>query len=233
MQAIDTSSPSLARAYDYLLGGRANFAADRALADRLQALYPRIRELLSSARTHTETAVIHLSRSGVDQFVDIGAGLPTRPAVHEAALRHQRGAAVVYIDRDPTVVSHAAALLPAGVRVIHGDLAEPEALLWDLGPLVDFSRPACLVLSLVLQALDPGLARAVTGILVKALAPGSYAVLSCGAGEAGRLPDAVSGAGLPPEGFGLFLAGLDVLPPVPGAGPADPGLLHFGIGRKP
>jgi len=169
----------------------------------------------------------------VDQFVDIGAGLPTRPAVHEAALRHQRGAAVVYIDRDPTVVSHAAALLPAGVRVIHGDLAEPEALLWDLGPLVDFSRPACLVLSLVLQALDPGLARAVTGILVKALAPGSYAVLSCGAGEAGRLPDAVSGAGLPPEGFGLFFAGLDVLPPAPGAGPADPGLLHFGIGRKP
>lgn len=233
MQAIDTSSPSLARAYDYLLGGRANFAADRALAGRLQGLYPRIRELLSSARTHTATAVLHLSRSGVDQFVDIGAGLPTRPAVHEAALRHQRGAAVVYIDRDPVVVSHARALLPARIRVIQGDLAEPEALLWDLGPLVDLSRPACLVLSLVLQALDPGLAQAVTGVLVKALAPGSCLVLACGAGDAGRLPDAISGAGLMPEGFGSFLVGLDVLPPAPGAGPVDPGLLHFAIGRKP
>jgi hypothetical protein len=233
VQAIDTASPSLARAYDYLLGGRANFAADRALADRLQARYPRIRELLSEARTHTATAVLHLSRSGVDQFVDIGAGLPTRPAVHQAALRHRREASVVYVDRDPTVVSHAAALLPAGIRVIEGDLAEPEALLWDLGSLVDFSRPACLVLSLVLQALDPGLARAVTGVLVKALAPGSHLVLACGAGEAGRLPDAVSGAGLTLEGFGSFLAGLDALPAVPGTGPVDPGLLHFGIGRKP
>ena len=234
MQApIDTSSPSLARAYDYLLGGRANFAADRALAGRLQALYPRVSEVLSLSRTHTTAAVLHLSSTGVSQFIDIGAGLPTRPAVHEAALRGRRDARVIYVDRDPAVVSHAAALLPTGARAIEGDLAEPEALLWTLRPLIDFSRPCCIVLSLVLQALDPALAQAVTGVLTTALAPGSYLIVSCGAGEAGRLPDTVSGAGLSADEFHSLFAGLDLLPQVPGAVAPDPGLLLFGIGRTP
>src|SRR5579859_1160253 len=149
MQAVDTSTPSLARAYDYLLGGRASFAADCALAGRLPALYPAAPQVLSLSRTFTAAAVATAARDGLSQFIDVGSGLPTWPSVHEAALGVTRGARVVYADRDPGVVSHAAALVPSAVRVIEGDLAEPEALLWSLGPLLDLTRPACLVLGLI------------------------------------------------------------------------------------
>jgi O-methyltransferase involved in polyketide biosynthesis len=243
MQAIDTSTPSLARAYDYLLGGRANFAADRGLAGRLQEMYPRARTLLSLSRTFQATAASRLARSGVSQFIDVGCGLPTGPATHEAALSACRDARVVYVDRDPSVVSHAAALLPvvrppAQVRVIDGDLAEPEALLWSLRTALDFTRPACLVLGLVLQVLDPGTARAVVGVLARGLAPGSYVVVTCGAGDAGRLPDTISGTGLTAQDVESFLAGLEVQAPgvrlePAESGSAEPGLLLCAVGRKP
>jgi hypothetical protein len=218
VQAVDTSTPSLARAYDYLLGGRANFTADRALAGRLRPLYPAASQVLSLSRAFVASSVADLARDGIDQFIDIGCGLPTRPSIHEAALRARPGARVAYVDRDPGVVSHAAALLsriprPAQVRVIEGDLAEPEALAWSLRPFVDLARPACLTLALVVQALDPGLARAVAGVLIRELAPGSYVVFTCGHGAAGRLPDAASSAGLEARDVTAFLAGLDPLAP--------------------
>jgi hypothetical protein len=233
VQAVDTSTPSLARAYDYLLGGRANFTADRALASQLSARYPAASQVLSQSRGFVSSSVTELARAGVDQFIDVGCGLPTRPSVHEAALRARPGARVVYVDRDPAVVSHALALLPrvpppALVRFIEGDLAEPEALAWTLGPLVDLARPACLILALVVQALDPGIAQAVVGVLIRALAPGSHVVLTCGHGAAGRLPDDVSGTGLEAHHVTAFLAGLDVQPP----GVQD-GLVLCATGRKP
>jgi len=243
VQAIDTATPSLARAYDYMLGGRANFAADRALAGRLQEMYPRARTLLSLARTFHATAASSLARGGVSQFVDIGCGLPTAPATHQAVLSARQDARVVYVDRDPAVVGHAAAMLPAvrppaQVRVIEGDLAEPEALLWSLRPMLDFTRPVCLVLGLVLPVVDLGTARAVVGVLTHALAPGSYVVATCGAGDAGRLPDAASGAGLTTRDVESFLAGLEVQAPgvrlePAESGSAEPGLLLCAVGRKP
>jgi len=253
VQAVDTSSPSLARAYDYLLGGRANFTADRALAGRLRPGYPAMSQVLSLSRAFLARSVADVARAGVDQFIDVGCGLPTRPAVHEAVLRARPDARVVYVDRDVSVVSHAAALLagsplppPARVRVIEGDLAEPEGLIWDLRPLVDLAKPACLTLALVVQALEPELAQAVVGVLVRALAPGSYVVLTCGHGPAGRLPDAISGTGLGEQDVAAFLAGLDVQPPgvalLPrphreaGAGQEagdQPGLVLCAVGRKP
>ena len=251
VQAVDTSSPSLARAYDYLLGGRANFTADRALGGRLRALYPATSQVLSLSRAFLASSVADLAREGVDQFIDIGCGLPTRPAVHEAVLRARPGARVVYVDRDPAVVAHATALLspvppPGQVRFIAGDLAEPEAVCWALRPLVDLTRPACLSLALVVQALEPGLARAVVGVLIRALAPGSHVILTCGHGAAGRLPDTISGAGLEAQDAAAFLAGLDIRPPGveqlprlhrnPGAAPEasdQPGLVLCAVGRKP
>jgi S-adenosyl methyltransferase len=229
MLAVDTSTPSLARAYDHLLGGRANFAADRSLAARLRHMYPRTPTLLSLSRAYTATAVSASAADGVAQFIDVGCGLPTSPAVHEAALRARREAHVVYVDRDPAVVSHAAALVPPMVRVIEGDLAEPEALLWSMRPLLDLSRPACLVLALVVQALpDPGLARAVVDVLVRGLAPGSHLIVTAGHGDDGRLPDAVTRASLTERDFESFFAGLDLLPPGVEAGP-----VLCGTGRKP
>jgi hypothetical protein len=227
--AVDTSTPSLARAYDHLLGGRANFAADRSLAARLSQLYPRTSALLSLSRTYTATAVAACAAGGVAQFIDVGCGLPTSPAVHEAALRARREARVVYVDRDPAVVAHAAALVPRTVRVIEGDLAEPEALLWSMRPLLDLSRPACLVLALVVQALpDAGLARAVVDVLVRGLAPGSCLIMTAGHGDDGRLPDGVTGASLAERDFESFFAGLDLLPPG-----VEAGLVLRCTGRKP
>lgn len=220
---LDTSAPNLARAYDYLLGGGANFAADRALAGRLTALYPRAPELLSLSRTFLADSLTHiatpvLGRPDIGQYVDVGAGLPTRPSTHSVVLGAAGGApsrggtgraGVVYVDNDPVVVQHAASLVPPGVRAVEGDLSEPEALLG----LFDPSRPSCLILTMVLQVLDPGTARAVVGVLVRALAPGSFVVISVGAGDEGRLPDAVAPGGFTPEDMASFFAGLELVPP--------------------
>jgi hypothetical protein len=209
---LDTRTPSVARAYDYLVGGGASFAADQALAARLVALYPRLKEVLFSSRIQVTDSVGHIARQGVDQYLDIGAGLPTAPSVHETARALLPGARVAYIDRDPVVVAHGTALVPAGVRYAGGDLTEPEALLAALS-FIDLSRPVCLVLALVVQAIEPSTARAVVGVLVKALPPGSYLVATVGAGDPGRLPDSVWAAGLTEADLASFFGGLDLLPP--------------------
>jgi hypothetical protein len=236
VQAVDTSVPSLARAYDCLLGGRANFAADRALARQWRELYPHAANLLYLSRTYVTNCCARISLDGVRQFIDVGSGLPTAPSLHESVRRSRRAAQpeiparVVYVDRDPGVVAHARAILPPqAVSVVAGDLLEPEALLWSLRPLVDLAQPACLVLGLVIQALpDLGTARAVVDVLVSALAPGSHVVLTAGAGDEGRLPDSVTGANLSAADVAAFFAGLDLFPPG-----IEEGLLLCGTGRKP
>jgi hypothetical protein len=225
---LDTRTPSVARAYDHLLGGEANFAADRALAGRLVALYPRLPAHLTASRTQVAAAVARIAGHGVDQYLDIGAGLPTRPSTHATAQAQLPAARVVYIDRDPVVVTHATDLVPAGVRYQVGDLTEPEALLDALGA-IDFSRPVCLVLALIVQALEPGTARSVVGVLVKALAPGSYLVATAGAGDAGRLPDSVWPSGATEADLGAFFGGLDLLPP----GITQHGEVLCGVGVQP
>lgn len=227
-QAVDTSVPSLARAYDHLLGGRANFAADRAMARQWRERYPRAGELLELSRTYVTACCARLSADGIRQFIDVGSGLPTAPSLH-AAVRPGTSR-VIYVDRDPGVVAHARALVPArSVSVMTGDLLEPEALLWALRSLADLAQPACLVLALVIQALpDLGTARAVVDVLVRALAPGSHVVLTAGGGAAGRLPDTAAGADLSAAEVAAFFAGLDVLPPG-----VEEGLLVRGTGRKP
>jgi hypothetical protein len=119
------------------------------------------------------------------------------------------------VDRDPTVTEHGRALIPAGVRYVHGDLAEPEAILasGDLTGFIDFARPACLVLTLVLHVLEPGTARAVVGVLVRALAPGSYLVVTAGAGESVALPESVWPGRFTTDDLASFFAGLDLVPP--------------------
>ena len=228
---LDTAAPSLARAWDYLLGGGASFAADRSLARRLEARHPGLAERLSSSRTYAAERVTDIARTGVDQYLDLGSGLPTRPATHEAARGILPGARVAYVDRDPAVTEHGRALVPAGVRYVPGDLAEPEAILSraDLAGFLDFSRPACLVLGLVLHVLDPGTARAVVGVLVRALAPGSYLVVTAGAAGAGGLPESVWPDGLAADGLASYFAGLDLVPP----GIVRQGTVIAATGAKP
>jgi hypothetical protein len=232
VQAVDTSVPSLARAYDYLLGGRANFAADRALAGQWREPFPTAGRLLRLSRAYVTDRCARISREGVRQFIDVGSGLPTAPSLHESVLRGRPGGPVrvIYVDRDPGVVAHARAVAPPScASAVTGDLLEPEALLWALGALVDLAQPACLVLGLVIQALpDLGTARAVVGVLVRALAPGSHVVLTAGAGDEGRLPDSAVGLALSAPDVAAFFAGLDLLPPG-----VEEGQLLCGTGRKP
>ena len=226
---LDTRTPSVARAYDHLLGGEASFAADRALAGRLVALYPGLQDTLISSRRQVADAVARIARQGVDQYLDVGAGLPTRPSTHATARAVLPDARVAYVDRDPLVVEHGTDLVPPGVRYQGGDLTEPEALLAALSGFIDFSRPVCLVLALIVQALEPGTARAVVGVLVKALPPGSYLVATAGAGDAGRLPDSLWPAAATEADLAAFFGGLDLLPP----GITRHGDVLCGVGVKP
>jgi hypothetical protein len=212
---LDTSTPSLARAWDHLLGGGAGFAADKAMARSIEALYPDVREVLIASRAYAADAVTRIARAGVDQYLDVGSGLPTRPSTHETARAIRPAARVGYVDRDPTVTEHGRALVPAGVRYLQGDLAEPEAILasGDLAGHIDFAQPVCLVLTLVLHVLDPSTARVVVGVLVRALAPGSYLVVTAAGGESVALPESVWPGGFTAAGLGSFLAGLDLVPP--------------------
>ena len=211
---LDASTPNLARACDYLLGGGASFAADRALALRLEGLYSGIRDVLFSSRCYVADAVARIARDGVDQFLDLGSGLPTTPAVHETARAFQPDARVVYVDRDPAVVQHGQALVPAGVRYVEGDLAEPEAILasGDIGGLIDFTRPVGLIAALVLQTLDPGTGRAIGGLLVRALPPGSHLVVTAVEGQA-ALPGFTWTGAFTRDDLASFFAGLDLVPP--------------------
>jgi SAM-dependent methyltransferase len=230
VQLFDTHRPDLARAHDYLLGGRHNFAADRALAAMLVGADPLLGELLRENRTFVHRAVAHLSGMGVRQFLDVGSGLPF---VHTVV---SPGSRVAYVDIDPAVRSYGGSLIGPndGARFLDGDLAEPEALLTssELDAVIDLRQPVCLVLSMVLHLVEESTARGVAGVLVRALAPGSYVVISLTAPSA-------DAAAIEP-----FFGGLDVMPPglgdarvwgVPDAGPFPPRaeLVLCGVGRKP
>lgn len=225
---LDTSAPNLARAYDYLLGGGANFAADRSLAEHFKELYPAAGQLLSRSRTYQAGSLATVADSGVAQYVDVGSGLPTRPSTHGVVRKIVPGARVAYVDRDPAVTAHIASLVPPGVRAFEADLAEPEALLDALGSFTDFTQPVCLILAMVLQVLEPATARVVAGVLIRALPPGSYVLITAGAGERGRLPDAVTPGGFEAEDIAGFFAGLELLPPGLSRGP-----VLCATGRKP
>jgi hypothetical protein len=220
---LETSTPCLARACDYLLGGGASFAADRALALRLDGMYPGLRTVLFSSRRFAAEAIARIAEGGVDQYLDLCSGLPTTPAPHETARAARPAARVAYVDRDPAVVQHGRALVPAGVRYIAGDLAEPEAILAssDLDGFIDLSRPVCLSLTLALQVLDPGTARAVCGVLLRALAPGSYLVATAAAGES-ALPDFTWSGRFTADDLASFFASLDLIPPGVQPGPGQP-----------
>ena len=107
---FDVTRPNIARAYDYLLGGKDNFAADRDLAERLVAIYPGIRQMVAENRRFLARALNYVLAQGIRQYIDLGAGLPTSPAVHEIVRDRDSTAAVVYVDNDPVVLTHLWAL---------------------------------------------------------------------------------------------------------------------------
>ena len=183
---LDTSRPHPARVYDYLLGGKGNFAADRALAEKMLAQTPGLRIAARENRAFLGRAVEYLAgEAGVRQFLDIGTGLPTANNVHEVAQRIAPDSRVVYADNDPMVLAHARALLtsaPEGrTAYIHADLRDPGQILADpqVREVLDFSQPVALVLVAVLHFLpDADKPAEVVTALLDALPSGSYLVAS-------------------------------------------------------
>jgi hypothetical protein len=157
-QRINPMIPHPARIYDYLLGGKDNFAADRETAEQLVAISPGTREGVRAHRAFLRRAVRHLVKeAGIEQFLDIGAGLPTQGNVHEIAQEAIPDARVVYVDNDPIVLTHGRALLtssPTGVtKVIEADLRRPQDILThpDVVEVLDFSRPIAVIMAGVLH----------------------------------------------------------------------------------
>ena len=180
---FDPSTPNMARVYDYWLGGKDHFAADRAEGDRLLEIYPELADLVQENRAFIIRAVTMAADLGISQFIDLGAGLPASPAVHQAARKVMPEARVAYVDTDPVVLSHARALLATsdGVTAAEADLRDPAAVLRHphLRAVIDPARPVCIILGAVLHFMDADAACAVTASYISLLAPGSYLIISC------------------------------------------------------
>jgi S-adenosyl methyltransferase len=191
---INTGVPNPARIYDYLLGGKDNFPADREVADQILAIAPVARDVVEDNRAFLRRAVRHLAgQAGIRQFIDLGSGLPTQGNVHEIAQAVAPDARVVYVDNDAMVVTHSRALLAGDNTVaIQADLREPETILGhpEVRELIDFDQPVALLLMAILHFIpddqDP------FGIVARfrdALPAGSHLAISHGTRDVPERPD--------------------------------------------
>jgi O-methyltransferase involved in polyketide biosynthesis len=197
---FDPTTPSIARVYDYLLGGKDNFAADREVAERLMAVAPLTVAVTRENRQFLARAVAWAAEQGISQFIDLGCGMPTVPNTHETARAIIPNARVAYVDNDPVVLTHLRALAEhgnPGVTVLDGDVREPAAIVAAIQDNIDLKTPACLVMGYLLHFFAADAARDLVARYVANLAPGSYVVLSVGRadGEAAK------------QGFGAYSAG--------------------------
>jgi SAM-dependent methyltransferase len=181
---IDTTKPNVARVYDYHLGGKDNFAVDRAVAEQTLRMVPEANAVGQANRAFLRRSVRYMvKQAGIRQFLDIGSGLPTQGNVHEIAQECDPRARVVYVDNDPVVLVHARALLASspGVGVITADLRDPSGILASavVRKCLDLSQPAGLLMFSILHHInddeDP---EAITAQLRDALAPGSHMAIS-------------------------------------------------------
>ncbi|MDS1271025.1 SAM-dependent methyltransferase [Lipingzhangella sp. LS1_29] len=153
---VDFTTPNMARVYDYVLGGKDNFAVDRAVGDEILRRLPEVRLGVQQQRALLRRAVrLMVEDLGIRQLIDIGAGLPTADNVHEIARRHAPGTRVVYVDNDPVVLAHGRAILADApeVCVVEGDITRPEEILAhpQTRGLIDLTEPVGLVLCGILH----------------------------------------------------------------------------------
>ncbi|WP_431912206.1 SAM-dependent methyltransferase [Nonomuraea jabiensis] len=177
MRQFDPERPNLARMYDYMLGGKDNFAVDRQAIEQLAELIPAAVPLARANRAFLQRAVRYVAAAGVRQFLDLGSGLPTQGSAHEVAPE----ARVVYIDHDPVVAAHATALLGRSGRaaLVEADLLDPDAVLAGAGRFLDLRRPVGVLLVSILHFLpDSARPQQAVAALCERLAPGSYLVIT-------------------------------------------------------
>jgi trans-aconitate methyltransferase len=259
---FDISVAHPARIYDYWLGGKDNFAADRAAGDRVIEIRPEIIANVRANREFLGRAVRYLvEQEGIRQFLDIGTGLPSASNTHEVAQAAAPDARIVYVDNDPIVLAHARALLtsaPEGqTAYISADLRDVDTVLAEATETLDFGQPVALMFLMTLQYVpDAGDPHAIVRRYVDALSPGSFLVVSDTTIEnedavltesARRMNEGMAGRTTQtrrsPAGILRFFDGLDLIEPGLTRlnswrpGPDDPtgrGIpAHCAVGRRP
>jgi len=255
---IDTSVAHPARVYDYWLGGKDHFAADRAAAEEVLRARPGIRLNVRANRAFLARSVRYLAgEAGVRQFLDVGTGIPSSNNTHEVAHSVDSEARVVYVDNDPIVLAHARALLTSAsgrTAYIDADLRDTAAILAQAAQTLDFSQPVAVMLIAVLHLIpdadDPW---GIVAGLMRAVAPGSYLVISHPASDveapsaahaASRYNDLVASPmrRRSRDEVARFFTGLDMIEPglvqlyrwrPAGGDPVAPSSGYGGMARKP
>ena len=229
-RGIDTSVPHPARRYDYWLGGKDNFPADRESAEAIAAVFPTIRLAALENRRFLRRVVRYLvAEAGIRQFLDIGTGIPTADNTHEVAQGIAPESRIVYVDNDPVVLVHARALLTSShvgrTAYLDADIREPERILNhpDLRDTLDLSQPVGLMIVALLHfLLDEDEPYGIVEQLVGALPPGSYLAASHVTADLMTAEDrdtvfAASGrVRMAPRSraeFARFFTGLELVPP--------------------
>lgn len=224
MADFDPKTPSIARVYDYFLGGKDNFAADRELAQHLIDVFPPIPVTVRENKQFLDRVVGWAAGEGIGQFIDIGCGMPTTPSTHGTARAHNPGTRVAYVDTDPIVLSHLRGLPTreqAGLTILDGDVREVDDVLAGVSEGLDLSVPSCLVMAALLHFFPVEAGRELVARYAAALAPGSYVVLTMGLAD-GPAADRFFGLynkGAAPlykhsaQDFASFFGDLPLLPP--------------------
>ncbi|TDB79965.1 SAM-dependent methyltransferase [Actinomadura sp. KC216] len=254
--AVNGDVPHAARIWNYWMGGRDNYASDRAAGDAVAAVYPEIATMARQSRRFLVRTVTFLAREcGVRQFIDIGTGLPAKQNTHEVAQGIVPEARIVYVDNDPLVLVHARALLGSTTAegttaYVHADYHDPDRIVAEAGTVVDVREPVAVMFMGVL-GYEPDLevVRAIVGRMMEATPSGSHLVLWDGTDTG---PEVVVGAerlvecgGAPyvlraPEQLARCFEGLELVEPglVPITawrpdGEAPPVDAYGAVGRKP
>ena len=257
---IDISVANVARAWNYMVGGKDNFEADREAVRQLMRVAPVLRVAAPASRAFLRRAVRYLAGpAGIRQFLDIGTGLPTAGNTHEVAQSVAPECRVVYVDNDPVVLAHARALLtslPGGVTsYVDADARDADAIIAEAGATLDFRRPVAVLMVDLLDFIEDDAAVSSTiGALVAAVPSGSYLAIMHPASDLDpTLPEAEKVWNqLAPQRVRLrprqdvlgFLAGLELVEPGlvtvpewrPDDGeppPAEPIPLYAVVARKP
>jgi len=187
VEPFDPTKPNIARVWDYWLGGKDNFAADRELAQKMLAVHPPSAQMARENRQFLWRAVSYAANRGIRQFIDVGAGLPTAVNTHDIAQHVDPQARVAYVDNDPMVISHARSLLAKspGVIAVPDDMRDPGRILADPGltDLIDPAGPVCVIISGVPHFAQAATARDVAAAFARAIVPGSYLIISVGSGS--------------------------------------------------
>jgi hypothetical protein len=231
LYGFDARMAHPARVYDYWLGGKDNFAADRIAGEETIAAYPAIRASARANRAFLARTVRYLAaEEGVRQFLDIGTGLPTASNTHEVAQSVAPASRIVYVDNDPLVLSHARALLtssPEGVTAyLDADLRDTATILEQAAETLDFTQPvAIMLLAIVHYIPDLAEARRIVAELIDAVPSGSYVTISHAASDiaAAEMAEMIrrmnehlaegNHVGRPREVVAEFFTGLTVLEP--------------------